>query len=66
MQSIPKAHVQRVKKMPRVRPERLSNLATYDLRGTRPDLEQITLPSPLPDDYFYVATDEPGGPESDT
>ena len=38
--------------------ERLSNLATYNLQGTKADLEQITLPRPLPDDYFYVATDE--------
>jgi len=38
--------------------EHLSNLATYDLQGIKPDLEQITLPPPLPDDHFYVATDE--------
>ena len=38
--------------------EHISNLATYELQGTRPDLEQITLPPPLPDDRFYVATDE--------
>ena len=61
MESTPAAHVERVKKRletGRVILEHLSNLATYDLHGTRPDLEQITLSPPLPDDYFYVATDE--------
>jgi hypothetical protein len=61
MESTPEAHVERVKKRlesGREILEHLSNLATYDLQGTRPDLEQITLSPPLPDDYFYVATDE--------
>lgn len=61
MESTPEAHVQRVKthlQSGREILEHLSNLATYDLQGTKPDLEQITLPPPLPDDPFYVATDE--------
>jgi hypothetical protein len=61
MESTPEAHVQRVKERlqsGREILEHLSNLATYDLLGTKPNLEQITLPPPLPDDPFYVATDE--------
>jgi len=61
MESTPEAHVRRVKERlqsGREILEHLSNLATYDLQGTKPDLEQVTLPRPLPDDYFYVATDE--------
>jgi len=38
--------------------EHISNLATYDLEGAKPNLEQVMLPPPLPDDNFYVATDE--------
>jgi hypothetical protein len=38
--------------------EHLGNLTTYDLDGVKPDLEQTTLPLPLTDDPFYVATDE--------
>lgn len=66
MESTPEAHVQRVKtrlESGREILEHISNLATYDLHGTKPDLEQITLSPPLPDDYFYVATDE-RGPEA--
>jgi len=58
MESTPEAHMQRVKERlqsGREILERLSNLATYNLQGTKPDIEQITLPPPLPDDYFYVA-----------
>jgi hypothetical protein len=61
MEPTPEAHVQRVKKRlesGRDVLEHLSNLATYDLQGAKPNLEQITLPPPLPDDHFYVATDE--------
>lgn len=61
MESTPEAHVQRVKgrlEVGRSVLEHLSNLSTYDLEGTKPDLEQVTLPRPLPNDYFYVATDE--------
>lgn len=61
MESTPEAHVQRVKEhlqSGREVLERLSNLATYDIQGTKPDLEQITFPPPLPEDSFYVATDE--------
>ena len=64
MESTPEAHVKRVKE--RLQPgsgreilEHLSNLATYGLQGTtQPYLEQITLPPPLSDDYFYAALDE--------
>lgn len=61
MESTPEAHVRRVKERlqaGREILEHISNLATYDLHGAKPDLEQITLPPPLPDDYFFVATDE--------
>jgi len=36
----------------------LGNISTYALEGAKPDMEQITLPPPLRDDMFYVATDE--------
>ena len=36
----------------------LVNITTYDIESTKPDIEQISLPPPLPDDRFYVATDE--------
>ena len=36
----------------------LENLTTYDIENVDPDMEQITVPPPLPDDRFYVATDE--------
>jgi len=36
----------------------LSNISTYQLEDTKPDMEQVTLSPPLPDDKFYVATDE--------
>ena len=65
MEMDPEAHAQRVK-------ERLQsgfsilvdlyfgsgNLTTYDLDGVQPDLELVTLPPPLSDDPFFVATDE--------
>jgi hypothetical protein len=61
MESTPEAHVRRVKERlqsGREILEHISNLATYDLHGTKPNLEQIMLPPPLPDDKFFVATDE--------
>lgn len=36
----------------------LENVTTYDIDNVEPDMEQIALPPPLPDDRFYVATDE--------
>jgi len=36
----------------------LSDISTYPIEGTKPDMEQVVLPPPLPDDKFYVATDE--------
>jgi len=39
--------------------EGLRNIATYDIEGVEPNLEQITLPPPLENDRFFVATDEP-------
>jgi hypothetical protein len=61
METTPEAHVKRVKERlltGREILEHLSNIATYDLHDAKPDLEQITLSPPLPDDYFYIATDE--------
>ncbi len=61
MESTPETHVQRVKERlasGREILEHMSNLATYDLEGVKPNLEQVTLHPPLPDDNFYVATDE--------
>ena len=61
MESTPESHVQRVKERlqtGRSLLEHLSNISTYDLAGARPDFEQVTLPPPLPDDRFFVATDE--------
>lgn len=61
MESTPEAHVQRVKERlqtGRTTLEHLSNISTYELEGATPDPEQISLPPPLPDDRFYVATDE--------
>jgi hypothetical protein len=39
--------------------EGLRNVTTYDIEGVEPNLEQITLPPPLENDRFFVATDEP-------
>ncbi|KAH9952603.1 hypothetical protein BC827DRAFT_1274389 [Russula dissimulans] len=61
MESTLADHVQRVKD--RLNKGRelltgLSNISAYPLEDTKPDMEQVTLPPPLPDDKFYVATDE--------
>ena len=61
MEPTPEAHVQRVKERLRTGRsvlEHLSDISTYDLEGARPNLEQVMLPPPLPEDRFYVATDE--------
>lgn len=36
----------------------LGNVTTYDIEGVEPNPELSTLSPPLPDDYFYVSTDE--------
>jgi hypothetical protein len=36
----------------------LGNVTTYDIEDVEPDMEQTAFPAPLPDDRFYVATDE--------
>ena len=38
--------------------ERLENVTTSDFEGIKPDMEEISFPPPLPDDKFYVSTDE--------
>ncbi len=54
-------HVMRVKnrlEIGRSILEHLENVTTYDIEGVEPDMEQTAFPPPLPDDRFYVATDE--------
>ena len=54
-------HVERVKnrlEIGRSVLEHLENVTTYDIENTTPNMEQIVLHPPLPDDRFYVATDE--------
>jgi hypothetical protein len=61
MEVRPEAHVERVKdrlEKGREAIANLTNITTYDFEGAEPDMEQITLPPPLPGDAFYVATDE--------
>ncbi|KAI9512605.1 hypothetical protein F5148DRAFT_1373098 [Russula earlei] len=61
MELSPEAHIRRVKdrlQAGRTVLARLSDLATYDVEGARPDMEQLKLHPPLPDDKFFVATDE--------
>ena len=36
----------------------LENVTTYDIENVEPDMDQMMFPPPLPDDRFYVATDE--------
>jgi len=54
-------HVKRVKnrlEIGRSVLDHLENVTTYDIENVEPDMEQISFPPPLPDDRFYVATDE--------
>ena len=54
-------HVKRVKnglKTGRSVLEHLENVTTFDTENVERDMEQIMFPPPLPDDRFYVATDE--------
>ena len=57
----PEAHIKRVKNQLKIGHsvlENLGNLTTYDIENVEPDMEQTILPPPLPNDRFYVATDE--------
>jgi hypothetical protein len=38
--------------------EHLENVTTFDIGDVEPDVNQIAFPPPLPDDRFYVSTDE--------
>jgi hypothetical protein len=54
-------HVQRVKNRLEIGRSilgHLENLTTHDIKNVEPDLDQTAIPPPLPDDKFYVATDE--------
>jgi hypothetical protein len=54
-------HVKRVKSrlgIGRSVLEHLENVTTFDIEDVEPDMEQIAFPPPLPEDRFYVATDE--------
>ena len=58
---IPEDHIERVKNQLEIGHsvlEHLGNLTTYDIENVEPDMEQTILPPPLPNDRFYVATDE--------
>jgi hypothetical protein len=61
MENTPEAHMRRVKSrlgMGHSVLGHLGNVTTYDIENVEPDVEQTTLPLPLPNDRFYVATDE--------
>ena len=61
MESTPEDHVKRVKsrlEAGRAVLENLGNITTYDIGSVEPNMEQVTLPPPLPDDRFYISTDE--------
>ena len=54
-------HVKRIKdrlEIGRSVLERLENVTTSDFEDIEPDMEEISFPPPLPDDNFYVSTDE--------
>jgi hypothetical protein len=61
MEMTPEAHVSLVKDELEIGHSVLSQLGdlmTYDIENVEPDMGQTTLPPPLPDDWFYIATDE--------
>jgi hypothetical protein len=63
MENTPEAHLKRVQRHLKAGRAVLEgmhggNITTYDIGDVEPDLEQTTLPPPLPDDRFYIATDE--------
>ncbi|THH21521.1 hypothetical protein EW146_g25 [Bondarzewia mesenterica] len=61
MESTPEAHIRRVKEhldSGRQTILSLTELDTYDVPDVHPDMDQLDLAPPLPDDPFYIATDE--------
>ncbi|KAI0068212.1 hypothetical protein BV25DRAFT_1818597 [Artomyces pyxidatus] len=61
MEKDPEDHVKRVKhhlEGGRAILSNMQNITTYDLDGVTPNMEQVTLSPPQPDDPFYIATDE--------
>jgi hypothetical protein len=61
MEKTPEAHMKRVKNQLEVGHSvlhDLGNVTTYDIENVEPNMEQTILPPPLPNDRFYVATDE--------
>ena len=61
METTIQAHVKRVKnrlEIGRSVLEHLENVTTFGIEDVEPEMEQISFPPPLPDDRFYVATDE--------
>jgi hypothetical protein len=64
MESTPEAHLKRVQRHLKAGRAVLEdihekgNITTYDIGDVEPDLEQTTLAPPLPDDRFYISTDE--------
>jgi hypothetical protein len=61
MEKTPEAHMERVKKGLEIGHsvlKHLGNVTTYDIENVEPNMEQTTLPRPLPNDRFYIATDE--------
>ena len=61
VEKTPEAHMKRVKNRLEVGHsvlEHLGNVTTYDIENVEPNMEQTILSPPLPNDRFYVATDE--------
>ena len=61
MEHTAEAHVNRVKsrlESGRSVLSHLKNVTTYDIENVEPDLWQMLSPPPLPNDRFFVATDE--------
>ena len=61
MEKTPEAHMERVKsrlEVGRSVLEHLGNVTTYDIEDVEPDVDLTTLPPPLLNDRFYIATDE--------
>ena len=63
METTPKVHLKRVKRHLEAGHAVLEemhegNITTYNIGDVEPDLDQTTLPLLLPDDRFYISTDE--------
>jgi hypothetical protein len=61
MEKTPEAHMERVNNGLEIGHsvlKHLGNVTTYDIENVEPNMEQTTLPRPLPNDRFYIATDE--------